>query len=285
MLSLEAMARSIENSNNDIVAVNVMGGFSFADTPDTGVSFAAVTFGEPDSAREELQQLVDWSIAHQASGNKVDRPLHDCRIEIRADVQSGKTPVVIVEPADNIGGGAPGDTTELLQFLLDEQFPNSACVINDPRSVTQLAEIQTGDRVILQIGARASSAFCQPVELEVELISRSNGKFDLEDPNSHLASMYGIHIDMGPCAVVKSGEVSILLTTSKTPPFDLGQLRSQGIIPESCSVIGVKAAVAHRRAYDPITGSTYTVETSGPCSSNIVTFPWKKVRRPIYPLD
>ena len=192
---------------------------------------------------------------------------------------------MIVEPADNIGGGAPGDTTELLQFLLDEQFPNSACVINDPRSVTQLAEIQTGDRVILQIGARASSAFCQPVELEVELISRSNGKFDLEDPNSHLASMYGIHIDMGPCAVVKSGEVSILLTTSKTPPFDLGQLRSQGIIPESCSVIGVKAAVAHRRAYDPITGSTYTVETSGPCSSNIVTFPWKKVRRPIYPLD
>jgi microcystin degradation protein MlrC len=121
--------------------------------------------------------------------------------------------------------------------------------------------------------------------LEVELVSVSDGKFDLEDPNSHLASMYGIHIDMGRCAVVRSGEVSILLTSRKTPPFDLGQLRSQGIVPEDCSVIGVKAAVAHRRAYDPITGATYTVGTAGPCSSDVITFPWQKVRKPIYPLS
>jgi microcystin degradation protein MlrC len=157
-------------------------------------------------------------------------------------------------------------------------------VINDPVSVSQLAAHQIGEHVKMSIGARASSSFCQPVELEVEFVSTSDGKFDLEDPNSHLASMYGIHIEMGPCAVVRSGEVFILMTSRKTPPFDLGQLRSQGIIPEVCSVIGVKAAVAHRRAYDPITASTYTVGTAGPCSSDVTSFAWKQVRRPIYPL-
>lgn len=284
MRTLEAMARSIEHSRPEIAAINVMGGFSFADTPDTGVSFAAVTFGETQAVQAELQKLVEWSIEHQTLGNKVDRPLADCREEIRADVEAAETPVVIVEPADNIGGGAPGDTTELLQFLLAEQFPRSACVINDPISVKHLVTKQPGDQATLAIGARQSSAFCQPVHLDVELVSRSSGKFDLEDPNSHLASMYGTHIDMGPCAVVQCGEVSILLTSRKTPPFDLGQLRSQGIIPEECSVIGVKAAVAHRRGYDPITASTYTVGTAGPCSSDVTTFPWSRIRRPIYPL-
>jgi microcystin degradation protein MlrC len=107
--------------------------------------------------------------------------------------------------------------------------------------------------------------------------------------------MYGTHIDMGPSAVVRhsgSGSagsgpsgIRILLTTRKTPPFDLGQLRSQGIMPEKLFVIGVKAAVAHRRAYDPITQASYTVETPGPCSSDLRTFPYRHIRRPIFPLD
>ena len=50
--------------------------------------------------------------------------------------------------------------------------------------------------------------------------------------------MSGVRIEMGPCAVVRHGGVTILLTAKKTPPFDLGQLRSQGIEPESLSVIG-----------------------------------------------
>ena len=90
---------------------------------------------------------------------------------------------------------------------------------------------------------------------------------------------------MGPCAVVRHKGVSILLTSRKTPPWDLGQWRSQGIEPEELSVIGVKAAVAHRRVYDPIAGEHYTVETPGPCSSNLKQFPFRNVKRPVFPLD
>ena len=103
-----------------------------------------------------------------------------------------------------------------------------------------------------------------PVDLDVDLMSTSDGRFDLEDLNSHLASMSGVHIDMGLCATLRHDGVWILLTSRKTPPFDLGQLRSQGIVPERCTVIGVKAAVAHRRAYEPIQKASYTVTTPGP---------------------
>ena len=97
--------------------------------------------------------------------------------------------------------------------------------------------------------------------------------------------MQGIHVDMGPCAVVRVDGVTILLTSRKTPPFDLGQWRSQGIEPSSLAIIGVKAAVAHRQAYDPITAASYRVRTPGPCASDLRTLPYRRVRRPIFPLD
>jgi microcystin degradation protein MlrC len=97
--------------------------------------------------------------------------------------------------------------------------------------------------------------------------------------------MSGRRIEMGPCAVVRRGGITILLTSRKTPPFDLGQWRSQGIAPEQLGVIGVKAAVAHRQAYDPIAAASYTVETPGPCTSNLALLPYRRLRRPIYPLD
>ena len=55
MRSLGAMAREIEARDPEIAAVNVMAGFSFADTPDTGVSLSAVTFGDPQKARRHLR--------------------------------------------------------------------------------------------------------------------------------------------------------------------------------------------------------------------------------------
>ena len=137
----------------------------------------------------------------------------------------------------------------------------------------------------LSLGGKGSPLSGGPLEIEVELVHCRDGKFALEDLNSHLASMCGSHWDMGPCAVVRHRGMRILLMTRNTPPWDLGQLRSQGIEPTECSVIAVKAAVAHRRAYDPIAKGSTTVDTPGPCSSNLKSFPYRKLRRPIFPLD
>jgi len=282
MRTLEAMARELEASHPEFLAVNVFAGYSFADTPDTGLSFSAVTLGDPAAAAEALRPLAAWAIEHRHLGNVVDRPIEDVMPEVLAQPEG---PVLLVEPSDNIGGGAPGDGTGVLKSLLKHNVQNAAVVINDPEAVRKCQSARIGERLMLSIGGRGSRLTSGPAELEVELLSMSDGRFDLEDRHSHLASMRGIHIDMGPCAVVRHGGIRILLTTYKTPPFDLGQLRSQGIIPEELFVIGVKAAVAHRRAYDPITKASYTIDTPGPCSSNLRLFPYEKLKRPVYPLD
>ena len=307
MKTLEAMARQIEAVHAEILAVNVFGGFSFADTPDTGVSFTAVTLGEPRYALAELQELSDWATANRELGNVREESLGDVLARIKSSglgthppgpiliesVPAGGSPhaggfakpIILAEPSDNIGGGAPGDGADLLRALVNAQIDNAAVAINDPQAVAALSDARPGETRSLAIGGRDGTFGSGPFAAPFEFVSRSDGRFALEDPHSHLASMCGSQFDMGSCAVVRHRGVTILLTSHKTPPFDLGQWRSQGIVPETLSVIGVKAAVAHRRVYDPIAGAHFAVETPGPCSSNLKGFPFRNVKRPVYPLD
>lgn len=303
MCSLERQARVLEQTVPGILAINVFAGFSFADTPETGVGFTAVTTGPTADAVAALKQLCDWTWAHRHDGNLREEPLDAVldRISMGELPDGGrhKGPIVLAEPSDNIGGGAPGDGTALLAALVDRGIENAAVAIDDAAAVARLQTASPGDRLVLELGGRGSPLSGGPLKLEVELVSHGSGRFQLEDPHSHLASMAGHAFDMGPCAVVRvvrraegvsplpgsRGGLRVLITSHKTPPFDLAQWRSQGIVPEQLDLIAVKAAVAHRKVYDPIARAHFTVETPGPCTSHLASFPWKHVRRPVFPLD
>jgi len=268
MLSLEAMARQFERDDESLWAMSIVAGFSFADTPDTGVSFLACTTSDASAQLESLATR-----AHELGHlGQIKDPSADDVLASLNPLQAGLT--VLVEPADNIGGGAPGDCTGLLRALIHHRIQNAAICICDPQAVR---EIESGARHI-HLGGKGSRLDAGPVELDIELTALNDGRFELEDKNSHLASMCGDHFDMGRCAVVKHAGITILITSIKTPPFDLGQWHSQGIAVENLSIVAVKAAVAHRRAYDKIAARMLWVDTPGPCSSNLASLPYKWVK-------
>ena len=291
-VSIEAAAREIERQHPEILAVNVFLGFSYADMPDVGVSFSACTVGDPAMAQAELRKLSAMIMANKhyalPEGLSMEEAIEMVRqtesVSETDSVYAGKKLVVLIEQSDNIGGGAPGDLTTPLRALLAHNIQNAGVAINDPEAVQALTKLAPGSTMRLPIGGKSGAIGAEPITLEVELISTSDGHFTLEDPHSHMA-VAGIHANMGPCAVVRSAGVTILLTTHKTPPFDLAQWRSQGIDPERFAVTVVKAAVAHRQAYDPIAKVSYVLNTVGPCTADLRSLPFKHVRRPIYPLD
>ena len=53
-------------------------------------------------------------------------------------------PVLLVEPADNIGGGAPGDCTGVLRAMREQRVANGLIAINDPAAVQRLADVPLG---------------------------------------------------------------------------------------------------------------------------------------------
>lgn len=281
MRSLEAQARAIEAAHPDILSVNVFAGFAYSDVPDAGVSFWAVTVGDPDAAKRELRKLSDIAMSHKHAALPTGLTLDEALDQL---MQHRDGPVLLVEPADNIGGGAPGDLTVVLKGLIERGVGNAGVVIADPAAVRVVSALPIGSKTRVSIGGNSGVVGAQPLELDVELVSTSDGKFTLEDLHSHMA-VGGKHHDMGPCAVVSSRGVTILLTTHKMAPMDLAQWRSQGINPEEFFAINVKAAVAHRQAYNPIAKGSYTLNTPGPCAADVRALPYQKLKRPVYPLD
>lgn len=282
MRDLEALARKLEADNPEFWEVSVVAGYSFSDVPDAGVAFCITTTGPEADAQRALDALEQLAVELRELGQPEEWDLDEALSQIKGKAGG---PHVVVEPADNIGGGAPGDDTAVLRAFLRHGITNAAVIIADAEAVAALADAQPGALRRLVIGGKGSPLSAGPLEIDVEFVSRSDGAFTLEDRNSHMVASRGIHIRMGPSAVVRTGGISVLLTSRKTAPNDLGQLRSQGIVPEELFAIGVKAAVAHRRAYDPIAASSYTVKTAGPCTSALATLPYRRLRQPVFPIQ
>jgi microcystin degradation protein MlrC len=282
MHALEAEARRIEREVPGVLAVNVSPGYSYADVRYAGLSFGIVTEGDDEIAKSSLQRLARMAWEMRQGGIPFE---HDLDTVLRNFVPTDKGPVIVVEPADNIGGGGPGDCTEVMRAFLKHDVAGAAVIIADSEAVALLQSVPIGGRVTLAIGGKGWRLDPGPVKLEVELISRSDGRFEVEDPNSNQVVMLGRVINMGPSAVVRHGGLTILLTSKKMAPFDLAQWRSQGIEPGDLKIIGVKAAVGHRAAYGKIASDSFTVSSNGPCAGDLTRLPYKRIRRPVYPLD
>lgn len=282
MQSLLQTARRLQEQHPEFWEINVTAGFAFADTLDTGVSFGIVTTGSDDAAQSGLRQLFEQAMQLAEEGNVIERPVDEVLAALPRD-EPGL--LVIVEPSDNIGGGAPGDCTGLLRAFLSHGITNAGVCIWDAESVRQLETHSSGEQVTLSIGGRGSRLDPGPLTLTVTLHRLTDGLFTLHDQQSHLASMVGSRFDMGRCAVVECDGITILLTSNRTPPMDLGQWYHVGIDPAQYSFVGVKAAVAHRRAWDAISKGNVWVSTPGPCASDLKQLPYCNIRRPIFPLD
>lgn len=277
-------ARAIEAADPDIIGINVMAGYAYADIADCGFSLNAATYGDPDQAVGYLETLVGVLEAHLPDGYPIEEPLDAVLSRIDA-LPSGAGPVLLVEAADNIGGGSPGDATDILDPLLATGRTGIVAAINDPEAARACHAAGLGAQVELQIGAKVDAFHGEPVLIRATVRHLSDGVFDLENPKSHLASMRGTRIEMGPCAVIENEQAVILLTTYKTAPMDLGHLHSQGIRPAEADYVIVKAAVSHKAAYDPIARASFNVDSAGLCTSNLTRLPFAKLRGKRIALD
>ena len=158
-------------------------------------------------------------------------------------------------------------------------------IINDPESANACHRAKINEEIKLNIGAKFDVFHGKPIFIKAKLEKISDGTFELENKQSHLASMMGTKINMGPSAVIKNDQVTLLITSIKTPPMDLGQLTSQGINPRDAKLIIIKAAVSHKDAYDPIASQSFYIDSQGLCTSNLKRLPFKKIGNKIISLD
>jgi microcystin degradation protein MlrC len=62
-------------------------------------------------------------------------------------------------------------------------------------------------------------------------------------------------------------------------------IRFVGIDPLREKILVVKSTIHYRAAFEPIAKEIIEVDAPGLSSSNLARFPYRRIRRPIFPLD
>ena len=279
--AVHARAQAME-SEAGVVCVSVLGGFAYSDTPDAGTSIIVTTDDDRPRAQRYAEELAEILMANRDAALPTFWPP---RQAVRRALAMEGGPIILVDSADNIGGGTPGDGTDALRAMLDEQVQEGAVVIADAEAVACCWEAGEGATITPAVGGKVDKWHGEPVQVTGTVHALSTGEFECELRNNHFASFFGHTIRMGRTAWLRVGGINLVLTERKTPPFDLAQLRSVGVIPEQQKLIAVKSAVAYRAAYMPIAAGVVEMDTAGLCSANLSRFPYRHMRRPILPLD
>jgi microcystin degradation protein MlrC len=189
--------------------------------------------------------------------------------------------VVLADIADKPGGGAPGDTTEILRELLRVRARRTtvACIW-DPEAAAACARAGVGATVTLRVGGKTDPRHGAPVEVTGRVRTLADGRFVHKGP-----MMRGLEGRLGTTAVLDVNDLKIILITLRWQTLDPEMLRFVGIDPLAEKVIVVKSTIHYRAAFEPIAHAIIEVDAPGLSSSNLARFPFTRVRRPIFPLD
>ena len=264
-------------ATDEALSITIAGGFAYADSPVTGVSFIVITDNDPAAAERLAHELADMAWSRREEMRVVNVPP---AAAVARAISAPEGPVVLVDVGDNIGGGTTGDGTVILAELLRQGAREATIAINDPAAVAAAFAAGVGGELAMPIGGKVDTLHGEPVPITGTVRLLADGCWVHEGPENA-----GVPVDNGPVAVVRVDGVNVLLTTSKTAPGDLQQLKSVGIDPARQHILVVKAAVRWRGGYQPITKQHIDVDTPGLGSINLAAFPFANVRRPIFPLD
>lgn len=282
LLPIVEESRRLEQ-NPKILAVSVSGGYQYADAPAMGPSVVVVTDNDPALARREADRLAAmlW-----ATRDRIKLDLPDAAAAVKQAARGDKFPVVLIDMGDNIGGGSAGDSTFVLDELLQQKAQGWAMTICDRAAVQTAVRAGVGGNFEMKVGGKTDRLHGEPVLVRGRVKSLHDGKY-VEPEIRHGGGRY---FDQGLSAVIEvEGSPRdlpnlLLLTSERSSPNSLHQLISCGIYPERQKILVAKGAIAPRAAYEPIAGRFIAVDTPGATAVNPARFTYKLARRPLFGL-
>jgi microcystin degradation protein MlrC len=261
-----------------VVSVSIFAGFPHADIPDAGLGVYVVTDGAPELAEALAEELARTAWAHRHEFVHQGRPVREA---VAHALAAEGRPIVLANMADNTGGGAAGDGTEVLRELVRVGARSAvvACLW-DPAAVEACLRAGVGSRVTLALGGKVDDRHGAPLTVTGTVRTLSDGRFVHKGP-----MLRGLPGRLGPTAVLGVAGVRVILISLRWQTLDPEMLRFVGIEPTEEKIVVVKSTLHYRAAFEPIAREIVEVDAPGLSSSNLARFAYKRVRRPIFPLD
>ena len=259
--------------SDDVVSISFIHGFPWGDSPDVGAKVLVYTSGDEDEAQRVANLVRDeiWAIKDETMFETVTLDEAMGLIDSTAD-----KPIVFGDVSDNPGGGAPGDSTFILDALISRGIRNVAVgCLSDPESVRRCHAAGVGEQVTLSIGGRLSEFSGKPVEVTATVRGIA------EDAAMNVADV--VEFPMGDTAWVTVDDVDIVMLSTRTQTYAPDAFTHLGVDLPGKAAIFVKSTNHFQAFFAELASDVRYLNTPGALDFDLSRIPYRVFDKPYYP--
>lgn len=259
---------------DDILSISIGHGFPSADVPEMGARILVISDGAKARGDILAERIGRRLIALRESAAPPMVTI-DQAIDLALAANGG--PVVVADTTDNPGGGAPGDNTGFVRRLIERQVTGAAVApIWDPMAVRYCFDAGVGARFALRFGGKTMVASGTPVDAEIEVLALDEDGFQ---------TFAGARVPLGRTAAIRAGGVEIVLISTRAQAMGIDLFGNHGIDPRARRLLVVKSNQHFHASFATIASRILYGDGDGPQPRDVRRLPYRRVTRPIWPLD
>ncbi|SFZ86051.1 Microcystin degradation protein MlrC, contains DUF1485 domain [Devosia enhydra] len=258
-----------------ILSLSLNHGFPWADVPIAGAKMLAIADGSMALAERTAEAFGKRFYRDRKAACLPFTSFEDAIAEARI---AGEKPLLLADTSDQAGSGAPGDTTYMLRAFIDSGIRNAAIVpLFDPLAVGICQQVGVGAKLRLRIGGKFEPHSGPPCDGEAEVLFLKRDAYQEQENGGEL--------HCGDIAVVRMEGIEILLTTKRVNVYSLSMFERHGISLGDKQIVAIKNLYKHTDLFAPLVRRQLYVASPGASDPDWAALDWKRLPRPIWPLD
>ena len=271
--SLWRMAKALER-HPAVWCVSLLDGFPWADIPHNEASVVVVADASPGETERWARALAGaiWAVRADFYRSVPALPVDAGLVEARRWAAAG-APVILSDSGDNPTAGAPQDRADIVAALLAADVRNAVvALLVDPRAAAAAVAAGTGAEISIEVGGHLAPEDSPTLRMRatVDLVRSGTAA--------------------GTVVVLRQRGVAVVVGERRRGMTDPGFLRDLGIDPVAPGQILVLKIGYLFPAYADLVretpgARTLLLLTPGATSLDPRAFDYRRVTRPVYPLD
>jgi microcystin degradation protein MlrC len=251
-----------------ILSVSLVHGFPWSNMPDIGTRVVVVAESDQSLAERTAAELGDWVWQHRDDIIAPFCTLDNALDRVAAATSTGK-PLVLADMADNTGLGAAGDSTFVIQRLLERDIGGVAVSpLWDPVAVELAFDAGMGATLKMRIGGKLGAASGQPLDLTVTVMGLTrDATQQFGGGTQKLGDVAWLRVcTESDGAVTDEDAIDIIVNSVRVQAFDPECFSAAGLDPMQPRALVVKSTQHFYAGFAPIAEEVLYVATPG-CGS------------------
>lgn len=256
-----------------VMAASFLLGFPWADCEDNCVTSLVVTLGDQEKADNYADDLAKrfWN---EKDNFKFHTDSYEPLKALETALAAHGRPIYLSDSGDNPTAGSSGDCTGLLEIILNHkevdklEKPLLYAGIYDPKAVETCLSASNGEEFTLTFGAAFDKITTKPLKRKGVVVSTVQG--------------WGVYSTN--MVLFRTGNTEIILVSRHIGYVGPDMFYALGINPLERKLITIKLGYL-TAPHKEIAKQTFMALSSGSSNEILESLSYKKVKRPLYPLD